>query len=257
MVYFSYNFDSESRRLMHAANTMSVQLATDTKTCKAISFCNWIGFSFTSNKVWIKRCVFCWFKIELDKTAEEFRKAHHDRQGLIRQWEVTIEQMQRRDREMDQAALVSHLSCLNKKSVKHAIFFRCLRSYLQKRHRHCDFAPLPTYAYYCRGKAGWYHGCQRNQAISIFLKMCVYKSNSQLLHTFTVFKEYMKIFCTFLVNHSKTQLKIITTASNFSRQMFYHLFAISTLCFLTKYFQVVLRKTLLGLIAGFPHTNFY
>ncbi|XP_078482846.1 coiled-coil domain-containing protein 39-like [Ciona intestinalis] len=44
-------------------------------------------------------------QIELDKTAEEFRKAHADRQRLIAQWEVTIEQMQRRDREMDQAAL--------------------------------------------------------------------------------------------------------------------------------------------------------
>ena len=45
----------------------------------------------------------------MDKTAEEFRKAHIDRQGLIAQWEVTIEQMQRRDREMDQAATVSDL----------------------------------------------------------------------------------------------------------------------------------------------------
>ncbi|XP_072033774.1 coiled-coil domain-containing protein 39-like [Amphiura filiformis] len=40
-------------------------------------------------------------QLELDKTAEEFRKAHNDRQELIRQWEATIEQMQRRDKEMD------------------------------------------------------------------------------------------------------------------------------------------------------------
>lgn len=40
-------------------------------------------------------------QIELDKTAEEFRKAHADRQNLIAQWENTLEQMQRRDREMD------------------------------------------------------------------------------------------------------------------------------------------------------------
>lgn len=44
-------------------------------------------------------------QIELDKTAEEFRKAHADRLELINQWEITIEQMQRRDREMDQSAL--------------------------------------------------------------------------------------------------------------------------------------------------------
>lgn len=40
-------------------------------------------------------------QIELDKTAEDFRKAHQERQELIRQWENTIEQMQRRDKEMD------------------------------------------------------------------------------------------------------------------------------------------------------------
>ncbi|XP_038050649.1 coiled-coil domain-containing protein 39-like [Patiria miniata] len=43
-------------------------------------------------------------QLELDKTAEEFRKAHNDRQELIRQWEATIEQMQRRDKEMDMLA---------------------------------------------------------------------------------------------------------------------------------------------------------
>ncbi|XP_076453930.1 coiled-coil domain-containing protein 39-like [Babylonia areolata] len=40
-------------------------------------------------------------QIELDKTAEDFRKAHSERQELISQWENTIEQMQRRDKEMD------------------------------------------------------------------------------------------------------------------------------------------------------------
>ncbi|XP_071508551.1 coiled-coil domain-containing protein 39-like [Diadema antillarum] len=43
-------------------------------------------------------------QLEMDKTAEEFRKAHNDRQQLIEQWEATIEQMQRRDREMDRLA---------------------------------------------------------------------------------------------------------------------------------------------------------
>lgn len=48
------------------------------------------------------------FQIELDKTAEDFRKAHQERQELIRQWENTIEQMQRRDKEMDLLAAVSY-----------------------------------------------------------------------------------------------------------------------------------------------------
>ena len=46
-------------------------------------------------------------QIELDKTAEDFRKAHQERQNLIEQWEHTIEQMQRRDKEMDLLAAVS------------------------------------------------------------------------------------------------------------------------------------------------------
>jgi len=44
-------------------------------------------------------------QIELDKIAEDFRKAHHDREELLSQWEHTIEQMQRRDKEMDILAL--------------------------------------------------------------------------------------------------------------------------------------------------------
>lgn len=40
-------------------------------------------------------------QIELDKIAEDFRKAHADRELLLSQWEGTIEQMQRRDKEMD------------------------------------------------------------------------------------------------------------------------------------------------------------
>lgn len=40
-------------------------------------------------------------QIELDKIAEDFRKAHMEREELLSQWENTIDQMQKRDREMD------------------------------------------------------------------------------------------------------------------------------------------------------------
>lgn len=52
----------------------------------------------------------------MDKTAEEFRKAHSDRQELLKQWESTIEQMQKRDREMDILAVVR-----KKKLMSHSI----------------------------------------------------------------------------------------------------------------------------------------
>jgi hypothetical protein len=45
-------------------------------------------------------------KVELEKTAEDFRKAHKERQELIKQWEIIIEQMQKRDTEIDGAAQV-------------------------------------------------------------------------------------------------------------------------------------------------------
>ncbi|XP_060098554.1 coiled-coil domain-containing protein 39 [Heteronotia binoei] len=45
-------------------------------------------------------------QIELDKAAEDFRRVHHERQELIRQWENTIEQMQKRDQEIDQCGLL-------------------------------------------------------------------------------------------------------------------------------------------------------
>jgi len=44
-------------------------------------------------------------QVELDKTAETFRISHAERQELLNQWEATIEQMQKRDRDMDAAAL--------------------------------------------------------------------------------------------------------------------------------------------------------
>ncbi|KAM4771742.1 coiled-coil domain-containing protein 39 [Rhinophrynus dorsalis] len=45
-------------------------------------------------------------QIELDKMAGDFRKAHTERQQLIQQWENTIDQMQKRDREIDHCALL-------------------------------------------------------------------------------------------------------------------------------------------------------
>ncbi|XP_019489766.1 PREDICTED: coiled-coil domain-containing protein 39 [Hipposideros armiger] len=44
-------------------------------------------------------------QLELDKAAQDFRKIHNERQELIKQWESTIEQMQKRDRDIDNCAL--------------------------------------------------------------------------------------------------------------------------------------------------------
>lgn len=60
-------------------------------------------------------------QVELDKTAEEFRKTHKDRQELIRQWENIIDQMQKRDQQIEASAQVKIIFsfnsdfCLNKK----------------------------------------------------------------------------------------------------------------------------------------------
>ncbi|EHB09713.1 Coiled-coil domain-containing protein 39 [Heterocephalus glaber] len=44
-------------------------------------------------------------QLELDKAAQDFQKIHNERQELIEQWENTIEQMQKRDRDIDDCAL--------------------------------------------------------------------------------------------------------------------------------------------------------
>ncbi|XP_073660024.1 coiled-coil domain-containing protein 39 isoform X4 [Tursiops truncatus] len=44
-------------------------------------------------------------QLELDKAAQDFRNIHNERQELIQQWENTIEQMQKRDRDIDNCAL--------------------------------------------------------------------------------------------------------------------------------------------------------
>ncbi|NXP46622.1 CCD39 protein, partial [Heliornis fulica] len=43
-------------------------------------------------------------QIELDRTAEDFRRVHQERQEVIRQWENTIQQMQKRDQQIDHCA---------------------------------------------------------------------------------------------------------------------------------------------------------
>ena len=42
----------------------------------------------------------------MDKTAEDFRETHKQRQQLISLWENTIDLMIKRDKEMDEAANV-------------------------------------------------------------------------------------------------------------------------------------------------------
>uniref|UniRef100_A0A9L0JDA6 Coiled-coil domain-containing protein 39 n=1 Tax=Equus asinus TaxID=9793 RepID=A0A9L0JDA6_EQUAS len=48
-------------------------------------------------------------QLELDKAAQDFRKIHNERQELIKQWENTIEQMQKRDKDIDECALLDSL----------------------------------------------------------------------------------------------------------------------------------------------------
>ncbi|XP_051839182.1 coiled-coil domain-containing protein 39 [Antechinus flavipes] len=45
-------------------------------------------------------------QIELDKAAKDFQRVHAERQELIKQWENTIEQMQKRDKDIDHCALL-------------------------------------------------------------------------------------------------------------------------------------------------------
>ncbi len=51
-------------------------------------------------------------QIELDKTAEEFRKTHKERRDLIKQWETIIDQMQKRDNQIEASAQVSFKNSL-------------------------------------------------------------------------------------------------------------------------------------------------
>ncbi|XP_012784178.2 coiled-coil domain-containing protein 39 [Ochotona princeps] len=44
-------------------------------------------------------------QLELDKAAQDFNRIHNERQELIKQWEKTIEQMRKRDGDIDNCAL--------------------------------------------------------------------------------------------------------------------------------------------------------
>uniref|UniRef100_A0A8C6CPZ5 Coiled-coil domain-containing protein 39 n=1 Tax=Moschus moschiferus TaxID=68415 RepID=A0A8C6CPZ5_MOSMO len=48
-------------------------------------------------------------QLELDKAAQDFRKIHNERQKLILQWESTIEQMQKRDKDINNCAVLDSL----------------------------------------------------------------------------------------------------------------------------------------------------
>uniref|UniRef100_A0A2K5TYN2 Coiled-coil domain-containing protein 39 n=1 Tax=Macaca fascicularis TaxID=9541 RepID=A0A2K5TYN2_MACFA len=48
-------------------------------------------------------------QLELDKAAQDFCKIHNERQELIKQWENTIEQMRKRDGDIDNSALLDSL----------------------------------------------------------------------------------------------------------------------------------------------------
>jgi len=53
--------------------------------------------------------------LELDKTAEDFRRAHLDRQELLSRWQQTIDTMKKRDETMDLLAAV----CVPPRTIEH------------------------------------------------------------------------------------------------------------------------------------------
>uniref|UniRef100_A0A8C0FR73 Coiled-coil domain-containing protein 39 n=1 Tax=Bubo bubo TaxID=30461 RepID=A0A8C0FR73_BUBBB len=59
-------------------------------------------------------------QIELDKTAEDFRRVHEERQEVIRQWENAIQQMQKRDQQIDHLLYTQRTFNL----LNHVILFR-------------------------------------------------------------------------------------------------------------------------------------
>ncbi|CAL1542998.1 unnamed protein product [Lymnaea stagnalis] len=69
-------------------------------------------------------------QIELDKIAEDFRKAHVEREQLLSQWESTIEQMQKRDRDMD--ILASKLATIKQDTRRHEEMISEKRQFLEQ-----------------------------------------------------------------------------------------------------------------------------
>uniref|UniRef100_A0A8C5AZV0 Coiled-coil domain-containing protein 39 n=1 Tax=Gadus morhua TaxID=8049 RepID=A0A8C5AZV0_GADMO len=71
-------------------------------------------------------------QIALDKSAENFRQAHQERQELLRQWENTIKQMKRRDTEIyDRWALLQQLAEVNQEGRARSAAVREKRDFLQ------------------------------------------------------------------------------------------------------------------------------
>jgi hypothetical protein len=66
-------------------------------------------------------------QIELDKTADEFRKTHRERQELIKQWESIIDQMQKRDSQIEQSAQVRPKKLLKNYSLNYSFHLKYFR----------------------------------------------------------------------------------------------------------------------------------
>lgn len=45
-------------------------------------------------------------QIELNRIAERFRRSYQHRQELLKRWEIILEQMQRKDQNIDQYSIV-------------------------------------------------------------------------------------------------------------------------------------------------------
>jgi predicted nuclease with TOPRIM domain len=56
-------------------------------------------------------------QVELDKIAETFRRSHQQRQQLIQRWETILQQMQRKDNEIDILAIVCSSYIFNQSSI--------------------------------------------------------------------------------------------------------------------------------------------